>query len=431
MANEIQKLKNLFKEKFGAENSGWIDLFPAVLGRADGTILTSTPGIIYVRNIVNGQEYEAYNSTAPTDTLGLHVEVGRMVGETVLRVRRVSANYNMTASLGESLQFLLKELFIGRDRFLPFLVFPVDGGGHVVNIYGDVFLKSDWTFGYVANQAVDLTSHIPASGARFALIEADENGVIYITDGTIADSKELLTPSDIPSVTTGRVPSTAVRLYTGQTQLYRDPNSVNDFVDVRSITAGGGFGSFMDLTTNQTAAGIKRFSDSIEVGTSAPIVGGDGDITQAQEGKSVGSVLYTWGTGFASFVTGIFANGTKASPTQALKDDVALKLRGRFHDGASYANTSAEIRHVADEAHDATGHGTRIESYITPVDSTTLTLAHTIGSDGLGRGSAMAFQRTLQENLSLSDGGSLVVSTYMDLNGFSLTLNGDAALVIL
>ena len=337
----------------------------------------------------------------------------------------------MTASLGESLQFLLKELFIGRDRFLPFLVFPVDGGGHVVNIYGDVFLKSDWTFGYVANQAVDLTSHIPASGARFALVEADENGVIYITDGTIADSKELLTPSDIPSVTTGRVPSTAVRLYTGQTQLYRDPNSVNDFVDVRSITAGGGFGSFMDLTTNQTAAGIKRFSDSIEVGTSAPIVGGDGDITQAQEGKSVGSVLYTWGTGFASFVTGIFANGTKASPTQALKDDVALKLRGRFHDGASYANTSAEIRHVADEAHDATGHGTRIESYITPVDSTTLTLAHTIGSDGLGRGSAMAFQRTLQENLSLSDGGSLVVSTYMDLNGFSLTLNGDAALVIL
>ena len=114
-----------------------------------------------------------------------------------------------------------------------------------------------------------------------------------------------------------------------------------------------------------------------------------------------------------------------------MKDDVALKLRGRFHDGASYANTSAEIRHVADEAHDATGHGTRIESYITPVDSTTLTLAHTIGSDGLGRGSAMAFQRTLQENLSLSDGGSLVVSTYMDLNGFSLTLNGDAALVIL
>lgn len=190
-------------------------------------------------------------------------------------------------------------------------------------------------------------------------------------------------------------------------------------------------GAFMDLTTNQTAAGIKRFSDSIRVGIDPPIAETDGGISQAQEGVSVGNFLWTWGTGFASFITGMFSRGTKASPTQALTGDIALKLRGRFHDGTNYGNTSAEIRHVADETHDATGHGTRIESYTTPIDSTTLTLAHTIGSDGLGRGSAMAFQRKLKESFSLADGASLVLAEYMEFGEYEIILNGDAEVVLL
>lgn len=433
MTIEEQKLKNLFKKR-NASQSGWIDVFPAKLGKADGTILTDTVGIIYVRHVVNGQVYEVYNDGAPTDKFGLQVEVGRRIGEKELRIKSVRGVYNQPANPAVNVNTLLSELFIGRDRFLPFLVFPINGGGLVVNIYGDVFLKSDGTFGYVANQTLDLTSYVPASGAKFVLIEADDSGVIYVTAGTAVDSKELLTPSDIPAVTTGRIPSTAVRLYTGQTQLYRDPNSINDFVDVRSITAGGGgggSGSFMDLTTDQTAAGIKRFSDSIRVGIDPPTAETDGGISQAQEGVSVGNFLWTWGTGFASFITGMFSRGTKASPTQALKDDVALRLRGRFHDGTNYGNTSAEIRYVADETHDATGHGTRIESYTTPIDSTTLTLAHTIGSDGLGRGSAMAFQRKLKESFSLADGASLVLAEYMEFGEYEIILNGDAEVVLL
>lgn len=188
---------------------------------------------------------------------------------------------------------------------------------------------------------------------------------------------------------------------------------------------------YVALTGDQTVAGIKRFSDSIRVGIDPPVAETDGSISQAQDGLSVGNTLWTWGTGLASFVTGIFARGTKASPTAAQADDVALKLRGRFHDGTGYGSTSAEIRHVADETHDATGHGTRIESYTTPIDSTTLTLAHTIGSDGLGRGSAMAFQRKLKESFSLADGASLVLAEYMEFGEYEIILNGDAEVVLL
>ena len=191
--------------------------------------------------------YEVYNDGAPTDKFGLQVEVGRRIGEKELRIKSVRGVYNQPANPAVNVNTLLSELFIGRDRFLPFLVFPINGGGLVVNIYGDVFLKSDGTFGYVANQTLDLTSYVPASGPKFVLIEADDSGMIYVTTGTAVDSKELLTPANIPAVTTGRIPSTAVRLYTGQTQLYRDPNSINDFVDVRPITAGGvgGLGRFV------------------------------------------------------------------------------------------------------------------------------------------------------------------------------------------
>jgi len=241
MANSENKLRDLFK-KFKAEKSGWTNLFPAILGKADGTILTETNGIVYVRHSVNGRVYQAYNNGAPLDKPGLHIQVGRMTDETVLRIKSIDRTHSETVNNGEVLQSLLDELFISRERFLPFLILPTDGGGFVVQVYGDVIIKSDGSFGWIDNQTLDLSSHVPTAGALFVLIESDDDGVLYVTDGTPVASKELLTPADIPSITSGRKPSCAVRLYDGQTQLYRDKNSVSDFVDARSLTSGGGGG---------------------------------------------------------------------------------------------------------------------------------------------------------------------------------------------
>jgi len=196
---------------------------------------------------------------------------------------------------------------------------------------------------------------------------------------------------------------------------------------------------YVALTGDQTVAGIKRFSDSIRVGIDPPIAETDGSISQAQEGVSVGNTLWTWGTGLASFVTGIFARGTKASPTAAQADDVALKLRGRFHDGTGYGSTSAEIRHVADETHTATAHGTRIELDTTPNGSTTRTLRLTIESDGRiwvadeGRVSADnggAFQRTLERNLVLQ-GDECLVTTHINFNDFEVIFEDDGEIIFL
>lgn len=153
--------------------------------------------------------------------------------------------------------------------------------------------------------------------------------------------------------------------------------------------------SFLDLTTTQTAAGVKTFSDHIATGQAAPAAGTTGYVQQTgADGVSVAHVLWSFGTSVASFITGIIARGTKASPTAAQSGDIMLKLRGRAHDGAGFGNTSAEIRvGVLSETHGSTAHGTQIEFYTTPNTTTTLTKALTIGSDGsLKNGAGTEYQ---------------------------------------
>ena len=140
---------------------------------------------------------------------------------------------------------------------------------------------------------------------------------------------------------------------------------------------------FVHLSGDETIAGVKSFSNKINIGAiTPPSAGGDGSVNQAAEGLSAGNTAWTFGSGFASFLTGIFARGTKASPSAALTNDIMLKLRGRAHDDATYGNTSVEIRFVADQDHTLSAHGTRIEMWVTPNGSTTLTKAITIENDG-------------------------------------------------
>jgi hypothetical protein len=219
--------------------SGWIDESYKVVGRADGTILSGVPGMIYVRDLQNGQVLTVYNAVAPTDRPGLIVRVGRLVGESIYRVKGMRDSHGVPAGGGQVAPHSHTDLFISRERFLPFLVLPITDGELTVQIYGDTLIKDDLSFGWVENQTLDLSSYVPTAGAKYVLIEADD-GVINVVDGTEVDAKELLTPANIPAHTAGSKPSTAVRLFAGQTQLYRDPNSINDFVDVRSLTSGGG-----------------------------------------------------------------------------------------------------------------------------------------------------------------------------------------------
>lgn len=232
------RLRQVLK-KATKPQTGWLDVFPAVIGKADGTVQTGTPGIIYVRNILNGQVLTVYNFVVP-NLAGLQVEVGRKV-ETIglWQVKGVREAYAMPAGgTGSVTEQDLNNLFITWERFLPFLVFPIEGGGFEVQVYGCAFTTLDGTSTYVENQTLDLAAYVPATGAVWVVIEADETGTLFVTEGTEVAGKEVLTIDDIPAVTVGRRASCAVRLYAGQVQLYRDPTTINDFVDLRLNSSG-------------------------------------------------------------------------------------------------------------------------------------------------------------------------------------------------
>lgn len=236
MANKItqSRLRKVLK-KTAEPQTGWLDVFPAVIGKADGTVQTGAAGIIYIRNLLNGQVLTVYNFVAP-NTAGLQVDVGRKVETPGLwQVKGVREAYAIPAGGSVSAaSHTHNDLFITHDRFLPFLVFPIAGSGFEVRIYADALLKGNGKFGYVVNQTLDLASYVPTDGtAKWVVIEADEDGNIYVNEGASVAAKELLTPAEIPTVTWGRVASCAIRLYDGQEQLYRDPNSINDFIDLR------------------------------------------------------------------------------------------------------------------------------------------------------------------------------------------------------
>jgi hypothetical protein len=139
---------------------------------------------------------------------------------------------------------------------------------------------------------------------------------------------------------------------------------------------------FVHLTGNETIAGTKTFTNTINVGVAPPSAGGNGSVNQTAEGLSAGNIAWTFGSTFASFVTGVFSRGTKAAPTAAQSGDVMLKVRGRAYDGAAYGNTSAEIRHVTSEAHAAGAHGTQIELWTTPNTTATMAKVLTVQNDG-------------------------------------------------
>lgn len=312
------------------------------------------------------------------------------------------------------------------DQFIPLLVYPSGTFGAGNLQVGPHLLQRDSDFLYVGNTGTsNILPYKPTnSNAIMGLVYLDRetgNPGFLINSGTSFNAAITGTAGVspyIPYPSSTQEPLYAFRLVSG-TETLRWENLYN----ARQFIGGGQGGSsmitggYMDLTTNQVAAGVKRFSDSIQIGIEPPAAESDGGLSQASEGASVANFLWTWGAGFASFITGLFARGTKASPTAALKDDVLFRWRARAYDGSTYGNTSVEIRGVADEDHNTSGHGTRLEIWATPTGTTTLTKMMTVESSGninIGSGTYNI------NGVPVSSGGGGVTSPYAPTGRLSL-----------
>src|SRR5690349_14468298 len=174
-------------KKLAKPQSGWTDVFLAVMGKADGTVLTGIPGMVWVRNILNGQTLAVYNNTVSNIPL-LQVEVGRRVDTPGLwQVKGTIEPFSIPASGGpvvaahhEQHEFPSTDtVSIDRKQFRPLTVLVYDAANFIVKLFGAIVLTSDGVV-KIPTQTLDLSAYPTNIGAYFIAIESDDTGALSI-----------------------------------------------------------------------------------------------------------------------------------------------------------------------------------------------------------------------------------------------------------
>lgn len=196
-------------KKTRAPQTGWLDVFPAILGRADGTVITAINGVVWVRNILNGQLLAVYNSAVPNIPL-LQVEVGRRVDQPGLwQVKGTIESFNVPASSSSSQsvgdhheqhEFPNSDtIWVDRKQVMQLNVVVLDPENFIVRVYGAPFVTNSNTLGEVETQPVDLSSYVPTEGAVFVTIQSDDDGVLSVLEGIGFASPFAGTKTDVPA----------------------------------------------------------------------------------------------------------------------------------------------------------------------------------------------------------------------------------------
>ena len=215
-------------KKVSRPQTGWLDVFPAVIGKEDGTVVTGTPGVIYVRNVLNGQTLRVHNSVAPAIAT-LQVEVGRRVeAPNLWQVKGVREAFASPAGSGavayHASQHTYPEpdtVWIDRKQLLPLTVLVSDAENFVVQVYGATVRTMNGV-AIIDTQTVDLATYVPATGAVYVNIETDDDGVLSVHAGTGFDSPELAAVTDVPVPAAGKYMLAFVLLTEGMTSLSND-----------------------------------------------------------------------------------------------------------------------------------------------------------------------------------------------------------------
>jgi len=244
-----------------------IEWKPATLGDGHGTVSTGN-NMVYCRLSDNSSVIEVLNlRVQPVD--GLRVRIGKLpemplvwqvLGQDDQRVDENGQDSGGGGVYNTPLHHRTHE-YLGSDQvnldwrqITTLRVYAYSGfsigvlAGLIPRTGGDLV---------VATQTLDLSSHVPASGALYCLITVDASGLLDTTDGTTIDSLANLALTDIPDTPAGHFRLAAIRLYAGQSAINESRNS-NDVRDLRwpqENVAGSAGALFGTQTANTIFAG--------------------------------------------------------------------------------------------------------------------------------------------------------------------------------
>lgn len=232
-----------------ANSADWLEQVPAVLGDLEGNV-DAGGSRVYAR-LDNGYVIVALNYVAPL-IFDLHVLVGRNKAQPgyfqVISVRETYVNpaSDFVKYHHEQHEYPNADtVWVDRKQLMPLTILVSNAAGFVVRVFGDVALTANG-IQVIDNQDVDLSSYVPATGAKYVSVEVDDDGVISVNDGTAVGSPELLTEADIPAPAVGKYFLGYVMLYEAQAELSND--------DVRvAFPLNGNPGSYQPFDEDLTA----------------------------------------------------------------------------------------------------------------------------------------------------------------------------------
>lgn len=223
--------------------------FDALVGDGNGVIeVPGHPDQWYARPIGSDLPLVVKRGAAPK-VQGIRVRIGREFGENKRRKGRL-AIYGVVVSntggtvgglephAGTHLAGQSDPVYIDAVQIINGLAYASNGMTVKVNPGWTVISGQPvrWSL-----QTIDMTSHIPVSGALFVLIRVDDTGTFDVQEGDAVDSYVDLSWSDVPAVEDGYKVWAIVRLYEGQaalSRLYANPDVIS--LHVTPDTGGGG-----------------------------------------------------------------------------------------------------------------------------------------------------------------------------------------------
>jgi hypothetical protein len=205
---------------------------PAYLGNKSGVVKTNITGRVYV-TLFNSAVMKVYNDRVP-NIYHRWVMLGYDKHSKLIYVKKSWFAYNekFEADVGEHAElhewWNVDAIKVHGENIIPGLTVPDEDIS--VKIFSRPFYLSGWHL--FSTRTVDLSSHVPASGARFVLIEINTSGVVSILDGTTVSDRGALNYSDIPIPSVDKHLLSIVRLYAGQTRVIKTRTDT-DIIDPR------------------------------------------------------------------------------------------------------------------------------------------------------------------------------------------------------
>ena len=307
------------------------------LGRSDGTIVVSDrANYVYVRT-QNDDEIEAFNDAVSTKRSGLGVVVSFSKARPYWHITDVWQPYGdpVPRGLREHADthgpFGPDPLWVWPEQYMAWAVMPI--GAFTVRVFRRAALDDDGLIHAPGYEDLDLSSHKPTTGARYALIELRKDGTLNVVNGSVVGSRYgLVDLSKIPAATSGALRLCAVALYVGQSALTWTPD-FTDFVDLRGCDygsgGGGGTGDMEKSVYDTNDDGIVNAADTAAnadhaTAADSATTAGTADSANAVRGKAIDPTLdpadgetLVWDAVAEQFVAGSAGGGVAYYVDQA------------------------------------------------------------------------------------------------------------------